>query len=709
MHYRDPHEFPRRILLATTGLAPQILAETLYALAVQPLADGASDRGVAPDDGNARPSVSAKRRQPFVPTEIHVITTAEGRHRLVLTLLDPSSAILHKFADEFFLPDIASALTPERIHVIADTSGAPLADISEAAHNVAAADLTVGIMRELTGDPEAALHVSLAGGRKTMGFLLGYALTLFGRPQDRLSHVLFDAAFELHPQFFYPPRTPRVLTTRDDRPINTADARLLLADIPFVSLRQGLPKQLLEGAASFSETVAQANRGFTQPSLILDHVTRRISCQGRIIALRPKWFAVYAWLARRRKDGPGDGAVHWTEADGQELLAEYRQIGGLMPRAIRAQEGRLAEGVADDILEQDKARINSALREALGIFAAPYEIKQRGRIPGTSFERIGLDLDPAAISFGPIAEPDEEEAPWPLTSSHAMRGRSNGHGGAASTPSSGRISTLRPTLSPETWCWARCRCTWWRSSTHAGSASSTWPSTCPSTCAARSSRPTTSSGWGQSSWSIERSGLSSPLSLGRLHAARCGLDHHLVGVPISYAQGDGGAQRVARRARFHTHRVDLVDRPFAASARAEDHRRDHCQSWTAAGNLDREPAPRSGRHPLSGGDLCQAERKPQGHTAGAYVHHHLGYIAGAGGELKPEHMSEYFRIAGDVVGSIYRAGADVIHYFHGGPFPTAAVLGAQLSNGPRVVLYQWDPQAGTYREWGLLKHTLAMP
>jgi hypothetical protein len=72
-------------------------------------------------------------------------------------------------------------------------------------------------------------------------------------------------------------------------------------------------------------------------------------------------------------------------------------------------------------------------------------------------------------------------------------------------------------------------------------------------------------------------------------------------------------------------------------------------------------------------------------------------------------MSEYFRIAGDVVGSIYRAGADVIHYFHGGPFPTAAVLGAQLSNGPRVVLYQWDPQAGTYREWGLLKHTLAMP
>ncbi|MBP6582128.1 MAG: hypothetical protein KA204_01445, partial [Chromatiaceae bacterium] len=45
--------FPRRILLAVTGLTPQVVTETLYALAME-------------------------RQPPFIPTEIHLLTTAEG-------------------------------------------------------------------------------------------------------------------------------------------------------------------------------------------------------------------------------------------------------------------------------------------------------------------------------------------------------------------------------------------------------------------------------------------------------------------------------------------------------------------------------------------------------------------------------------------------------------------------------------------------------
>ena len=48
--------YNRRILLAVTGLSPQILTETLYAL------------GVVPGKGNT----------PFVPTEVHLITTTQG-------------------------------------------------------------------------------------------------------------------------------------------------------------------------------------------------------------------------------------------------------------------------------------------------------------------------------------------------------------------------------------------------------------------------------------------------------------------------------------------------------------------------------------------------------------------------------------------------------------------------------------------------------
>jgi CRISPR-associated protein (TIGR02584 family) len=59
-------------------------------------------------------------------------------------------------------------------------------------------------VRELTADPDCAIHASIAGGRKTMGFYLGYALSLFGRPQDRLSHVLVSSPFESNQNFFYP-------------------------------------------------------------------------------------------------------------------------------------------------------------------------------------------------------------------------------------------------------------------------------------------------------------------------------------------------------------------------------------------------------------------------------------------------------------------------------------------------------------------------
>lgn len=34
MHATAPHTYPRRILVAVTGLSPQVVTETLYALAV---------------------------------------------------------------------------------------------------------------------------------------------------------------------------------------------------------------------------------------------------------------------------------------------------------------------------------------------------------------------------------------------------------------------------------------------------------------------------------------------------------------------------------------------------------------------------------------------------------------------------------------------------------------------------------------------------
>jgi CRISPR-associated protein (TIGR02584 family) len=75
----DASTFPRRILLCTVGLTPQIVTEALYALCV------AED-------------------EPFIPTEIHVITTADGEERTRAMLLEPPQEQLAKFAAEFGIP-----------------------------------------------------------------------------------------------------------------------------------------------------------------------------------------------------------------------------------------------------------------------------------------------------------------------------------------------------------------------------------------------------------------------------------------------------------------------------------------------------------------------------------------------------------------------------------------------------------------------------
>jgi CRISPR-associated protein (TIGR02584 family) len=172
-----PSFFPRRVLLAVTGLTPQVVTETLYALAVW-----------------SEPK--------FIPTEVHLVTTLEGAERARLGLLHERTGWFHRLRGEYGLPEIRFDM--QTIHVLSDAAGTPLADIRVPADNERAADLITELVRRITDDPASALHVSIAGGRKTMGFYAGYALSLFGRPQDRLSHVLVSPPYESHPAFFYP-------------------------------------------------------------------------------------------------------------------------------------------------------------------------------------------------------------------------------------------------------------------------------------------------------------------------------------------------------------------------------------------------------------------------------------------------------------------------------------------------------------------------
>ncbi len=368
-----PASYPRRILLAATGLSPQVVTETVYALAI-----------TSPDR--------------FIPTEIHLLTTKDGCRNAELSLLE-GDAWLPRLCDEYQLPRIRFA--PDHIHVIGDP---PLADIRTAQDNDVAADHIVRKVRDLTRDRQAALHVSIAGGRKTMGFYIGYALSLYGRAQDRLSHVLVEPPFESLPEFFYPSPKRRVVRGRDNTPHDASTARVTLATIPFVRLRDGLPKGLLDGRDTFLGAVDAASRVLGPPSLAIDLPKRRACFHGHAeLRLPPVQLAFLAWLARRAKAGsefvvcPSAGAPEMSHRD--EYLREYHAIIGEMGYDESTRK-RLAGGMTQDFFSQTKSKLHRRIRsldEVIGTTQAGCyrvcSVRENGR------RLYGLELAPDAIRF----------------------------------------------------------------------------------------------------------------------------------------------------------------------------------------------------------------------------------------------------------------------------------------------------------------------
>ncbi|SDY15081.1 CRISPR-associated protein, NE0113 family [Allochromatium warmingii] len=353
------HTTPRRILLAVTGLTPQIVTETLYALA-------------------------CRADNPWIPHEIHLITTTTGANNARLNLL-AGEHWFHRLCADYELPPIT--FTSEQIHVLQNAEGQPLDDIRTQADNTQAADCITETLRALTADPNSELHVSIAGGRKTMGYYLGYALSLYGRPQDRLSHVLVSDPYETNRNFYYPtPYEHPIHSPRGDKEV-TVDARhalIDLADIPFVLLRDGLPERLRTGQTSFTRAVATANRGLQEPHLVLDVKAQRVWADDEEIMLSKTEFLILLWLAERA--GRGERTTDWSKPEvAQEFLSDvavriFNPDGADYQRLEESLGWRIAKAhEPNEYFQPHKSNINKAFALTLGKRSAERYLIGRGK------------------------------------------------------------------------------------------------------------------------------------------------------------------------------------------------------------------------------------------------------------------------------------------------------------------------------------------
>lgn len=347
---------PDVVLLAVTGMSPAILTETIWALAQLP--------------------------EPVIPSRVVAVTTLEGRRQLG-RLFEPSPALNGLSPWEALRQNLDGAghdvdgrlrfgLTGNDVQVITDVepaSGASreLTDLRTPTDNLAAADAILDAVRGLVANPDLRVIGSLAGGRKTMGALLYACFTLAARESDQLTHVLVSEPFETLPGFWFPQQPGPALKHRDGTTHAPADARVELAEIAFVPLRNLFQRELGRPVGSFSRLIEACRtqvRRQAGESLRLTIETTRTTLHINLlrIDLAPREHLLLMFLISRAKRGEPD-LRHFNLIP--EPLAEFQKE--LRSNADSRNLGDWRHGACttDTVDEQDIRRALSSLRKRL--------------------------------------------------------------------------------------------------------------------------------------------------------------------------------------------------------------------------------------------------------------------------------------------------------------------------------------------------------
>jgi CRISPR-associated protein (TIGR02584 family) len=362
---------PQETILATlSGMSPAVITETVWAL--------------------------ARQTPPITPKSIMVLTTKKGREALRRDLLqsgvwDRLCQKLNPAGDCLRFGDTGAC-----IRVFPDASHQrELDDLDNEADNAVAADFILENLRQVTENPDTRLIFSIAGGRKTMTALGALCLTLLGRSQDRLCHVLVNPPFDhpqLSPRFHFPDSThPR--HTSPDGAIHTSDqARITLCDIPFVRVRNLFQEKYLRMPGSFSNTVDLANQELTLVSprrLTLEPAICRARIDSTSLELNPAEFTLYWLLAERCRS-----ASPIISGQQQLVLVFAEFAAGIttaqMPEIINHNQFK-TKCNADDLRKLASA-LSKKIRRKFG--SNP---RIQGFLPSRGKGKYGLEVEPGLV------------------------------------------------------------------------------------------------------------------------------------------------------------------------------------------------------------------------------------------------------------------------------------------------------------------------
>jgi len=371
----------KNILLAVTGLSPQVITETLYAL----------------HQNNREVDI------------IHVITTRDGKERIYADLLAGKSGYYFKYLEEYGIEPSHIDFGPNNVHVIIDEHGNEIADIVRESDNEHLIKECLELTFLLTSDPENCVLFSVAGGRKTMTSCLTLAAQMYGRKQDRLYHVLVSPEFESSREFFYPPKQSRSVELRDKngQPFfkETRYAEVNLIHIPFVSIRQQLSPDLLKEPKDPATLMLSLIKE-EEYRLTINLISSKVTYKTIELDLMPARMALYTFFALQKKNCSKevDTCSNCTDCfldirsvyEKQDQITDlYRKISGTRPLDEMSDTGII--NLNADNFNMYKGKIKQDLLGRFGPYALKdLEISSAGSRPHT---RYGIRMDRSRIEI----------------------------------------------------------------------------------------------------------------------------------------------------------------------------------------------------------------------------------------------------------------------------------------------------------------------
>ncbi len=363
----------RNVLLTVSGLAPQIITETIYALLHQ---------GRKVD-------------------AVRVITTRQGRDRIFTGLFSPESRVLTNLLADFGLTRADLDFSSDNIQVLKTADGIELDDIISREDNEILLKNCLNTAFNLTKEKNTAVWFLVAGGRKTMTSCLTLAAQLYGRPQDRLLHVLVSPEFENSRGFWYPPHKTGLIKLHDSlgQPFykESRFAKVRLITIPFISVRHLLAAHLLDQPRPPAELMQSMIRD-PQRTLLVNLAEGKIVFNSIELDMHPARLALYAFFIERKKKcalekscrGCNDCYLETTAiiAD-REVTEMYRRIPG--SRLLNEMSGSGISSLSKENFNSYKSKIRKDILNAFGqTHLNDLEISSSGERPQT---RYGIALE----------------------------------------------------------------------------------------------------------------------------------------------------------------------------------------------------------------------------------------------------------------------------------------------------------------------------